>query len=89
MENNIDIHLEGISKYPNEEEVLFLPFCNFKIVSFEKVNEGNKNYYKLVLDCVSQTSLIGPELEMTINIFNCEDKEEVDESVDIINISFD
>ena len=87
--NNIDIHSENLSKYPEEEEVLFLPFYKFRVINVEKVNEGNKNYYKLVLECVSQTSLVGPELEMTINIFNCEDKEEVDESLDIINISFD
>ena len=34
--NNIDIHLEKISKYPNEEEVLILPFCFFEIKSFQK-----------------------------------------------------
>ncbi len=28
LENNVDIHLEGISKYSDEEEVLFLPFHN-------------------------------------------------------------
>ena len=31
--NNVDIHSEGVSKYSNEEEVLFLPFCKFKIIS--------------------------------------------------------
>ena len=82
--NNIDIHSEKMSKYPDEEEVLFLPFCNFRIVSFEKVNEGYKNYYKLVLQCASQTSLIEPYHESYINIFNCEDEE-----VDIIHINFD
>ena len=34
--NNIDIHLEKISKYPNEEEVLILPFCFLEIKSFQK-----------------------------------------------------
>ena len=47
LKNNVDIHLEEISRYP-KEEVLFLPFCNFKIKSFEKVNENNLSYYRLV-----------------------------------------
>ena len=58
LENNIDIHLEGISKYPEEEEVLFLPFCKFKIKSFEKVNENGLNYYKIILDKISDSSMI-------------------------------
>lgn len=36
LKNNVDIHLEKISKYPKEEELLFLSFCKFKIKSFEK-----------------------------------------------------
>ena len=76
---NIDIHLEEISKYPDEQEVLFLPFCNFKIISFEKINENNFSYYKLVLDSVSDTSLIAPYRDMIINRLNCRDNEEEDE----------
>ena len=34
--NNIDIHLENISKYPDEEEVLILPFCFYEVKSFKK-----------------------------------------------------
>ena len=60
LNNNVDIHSEEISKYPEEEEVLFLPFCTFKIKSFDKVNEGNKWYYKLVLDKNSDSSIIKP-----------------------------
>ena len=60
LENNIDIHLEKMSRYPNEEEVLFLPFCNFKITSFDKVVEGNLSYYKLILENASDSSLIEP-----------------------------
>ena len=81
--NSIDIHSEKISKYPNEEEVLFLPFCNFKIVSFEKVNEGTLNYYKLVLESVSKTSLFEPYNQMIINRYNCEKKEIKDDNDDI------
>ena len=58
--NNVDIHLEEISRYPKEEEVLFLPFCKFTIKSFEKVNENNLNYYKLVLEKESDSSIIKP-----------------------------
>ena len=85
--NNIDIHSEKISKYPNEEEVLFLPFCNFRIVSFEKVNEGNKNDYKLVLQSTSEISLIEPYHEKYINTFNCENKEV--QYNDVLIIKFD
>lgn len=58
LENNIDIHLEGISKYPNEEEVLFLPFCKFKVKSYELVNENGLTYYKIILDKISDSSMI-------------------------------
>ena len=36
---NIDIDLENISKYPDEEEVLILPFCFFEVKSFKKIKE--------------------------------------------------
>ena len=58
LENNIDIHLGGISKYPNEEEVLFLPFCKFKVKSYELVNENGLTYYKIILDKISDSSMI-------------------------------
>ena len=80
--NNIDIHLEGISKYPNEEEVLFLPFCNFKVISFGKINENNLSYYKLVLESVSNTSLAEPYMKMHINRMNCEEDENEDKDED-------
>ena len=51
--NNIDIHLENISRYPKEEEILFLPYCVFEVKSFKKVkekfNEKEKEYYDLEL----------------------------------------
>ena len=47
--NNIDIDLEKLSKYPNEKEILFLPYCYFEIKSFEKANENGYEYYKLKL----------------------------------------
>jgi len=47
--NNVDIHLEKLSQYPNEEEILFLPFCNFEIKSIKQVKENNKEYYDLEL----------------------------------------
>lgn len=37
--NNIDIHLENLSKYPDEEEILFLPYCFFEVKSFKKVKK--------------------------------------------------
>ena len=45
----IDIHLEKISQFPNEEEVLFLPYCYFEVKSFKKVKENNLEYYDLEL----------------------------------------
>ena len=47
--NNIDIHLEGLSQYPTEEEILIFPFCYFEIKSFKKVKENNFEYYDLDL----------------------------------------
>ena len=47
--NNVDIHLERLSQYPSEEEILFLPFCCFEIKSFKKVKENNLEYYELEL----------------------------------------
>ena len=47
--NNIDIHLENLSLYPDEEEVLFLPYCVFEVKSFNKVRENGLDYYKLDL----------------------------------------
>ena len=47
--NNIDIHLERLSQYPHEEEILFLPYCYFEIKSFKKVKENNFEYYDLEL----------------------------------------
>ena len=42
--NNIDIDLEKLSQYPNEEEILFLPYCYFEIKSFfKKVKEKKHN----------------------------------------------
>ena len=47
--NNIDIHLEKISQFPSEEEILFLPYCYFEIKSFKKIKENNFEYYSLEL----------------------------------------
>ncbi len=70
--NNIDIHSENLSKYPEEEEVLFLPFCKFTIKSFEKVNENNLNYYKLILENESESSTIEPFSDPIIKNLNQE-----------------
>ena len=51
------------------------------------MNEGNKNYYKLVLQSTSETSLIEPYHEKYINTFNCENKEV--QYDDILTIKFD
>ena len=47
--NNVDLYFEQLSQYPSEEEILFLPFCNFEIKSIKKVKENNKEYYDLEL----------------------------------------
>ena len=47
--NNIDIHLEKLSQYPEEEEILFLPYCVFEVQSFIKTQENDKEYYELEL----------------------------------------
>ena len=90
--NNVDIHIEKMSRYPNEEEVLYLPFCNFKIKSFEKIKEDKLTYYKLELESVSQTSLFKPYSKEDINRFNCihkEEEEEDDENIFKIKINIE
>ena len=47
--NNIDIHLEKLSQFPDEEEILLLPFCFFEVKSFTKVKKNNLEYYDLEL----------------------------------------
>jgi len=47
--NNIDIHLEKLSAFPKEEEILFLPYCVFEIKSFKKMEEKGIQYYDLEL----------------------------------------
>ena len=47
--NNIDIHLEKLSQFPEEEEILFLPYCVFEVQEFKKTNENNLEYYELEL----------------------------------------
>ena len=46
---NIDIHLEKLSQYPSEEEILILPFCYFEIKGFKKIKEKDLEYYDLEL----------------------------------------
>ena len=70
--NNVDIDSEGISKYANEEEVLFLPFCKFKVIGFEKIEEENIAYHKLTLESDSKQSLIEPFEEDIIDALNFE-----------------
>ena len=55
--NNIDIHLEKLSQFPNEEEILFLPYCYFEVKSFKKVKENNLEYYDLELNYCDEENL--------------------------------
>jgi len=75
LNDNVDIHLEEISRYPKEEEVLFLPFCKFKIKRFEKVNENNLTFYKLILEkSDSDSSIIEPYNKYSIDSLNFKNK---------------
>jgi len=47
--NNVEIHLENLSKYPDEEEILFLPYCYFEVKSFKKVKKNGLEYHELEL----------------------------------------
>ena len=47
--SNIDIHLEKLSQYPSEEEILIIPFCTFEIKGINKVKEKELEYYDLEL----------------------------------------
>ena len=72
LNNDVDIHLEGVSQYPSEEEVLFLPFCLFTIKNFVEVKEGNLIYFKLELVNNSDASLIEPYNDYIIKGLNGE-----------------
>ena len=72
LNNNVDIHLEGVSQYPSEEEVLFLPFCLFTIKSFAEVKDGSLIYYKLELENNLDASLIEPYNDHIIKRLNGE-----------------
>ena len=74
LNNNVDIHLEGITNYSEEEEVLFLPFCLFTIKSFKKVKEDNLNYYILELENNSDSSMIKPFSKEIIESLNGKNK---------------
>ena len=51
---NVDIHEEKISQFPNEKEVLVLPFCTFEVKSFVKINDSIiGDYYKLELESLN------------------------------------
>ena len=55
--NNIDIHLENLSQFPSEEEILIFPYCYFEIKSFKKVKENNFKFYDLeLIYCEEQNS---------------------------------
>ena len=47
---NIDIHEEKISRFDHEQEVLFLPFSKFLIVSKTIKKYGKKDIYEVKLE---------------------------------------
>ena len=54
---NIDIDEEKLSKFPEEKEVLILPFCIFEVKAFYKVKDSKiGNYYKLDLELIKEYS---------------------------------
>ena len=68
--SNIDIHLEKISQYPSEEEILILPFCFFEIKSFVKVKENNLEYYILELIFCEEENEINKIDNVERNVIN-------------------
>ena len=68
--SNIDIHLEKISQYPSEEEILILPFCFFEIKSFVEVKENNLEYYILELIFCEEENEINKIDNVERNVIN-------------------
>jgi len=66
--NNIDIHSEKLSKYPKEEEILFLPYCYFEVQSFEKVKEKDYEYYALELNYCEEENKSNKLENVKVNI---------------------
>ena len=68
--NNIDIHLENLSQYPDEEEILFLPFCCFEIESFTKSKEDGLEFYNLELIYCEEENKSNKVENIKLNDFN-------------------
>ena len=50
-DNNIDIDIEKLSFYPEEKEVLVIPFCSFEIKKIKLVFD-TKEYYEITLEYI-------------------------------------
>ena len=49
--NNIDIDEEKLSNFPEEKEVLVLPFCSFEITDIKIINNEIK-FYEITLEYI-------------------------------------
>ena len=52
--NNIDIDIEGISKFGNEQEVLFTPYSKFLIKNIDKTIFMNKEIYEVRVEALDE-----------------------------------
>ena len=56
---NIDIDAEKLSQFPEEKEVLILPFCKFKVKFFGKIYDSDiGDYYKLELELLEGCNIL-------------------------------
>ena len=56
---NIDIDEEKLSRFPEEKEVLILPFCKFEVKSFTKIRDSKiGDYYKLELELIKDCNML-------------------------------
>jgi hypothetical protein len=56
---NVDIDEEKLSRFPEEKEVLILPFCKFEVKSFTKISDSNiGDYYKLELELLKDCNIL-------------------------------
>ena len=69
--SNIDIHLENISRYHNEEEILILPFCCFEVKNFNKTQEKDFEYYVLDVTFCEEENKKNPIENIQFKELNC------------------
>ncbi len=51
--NNIDIDIENLSSFPEEKEVLVIPFCSFEVKSIKFIKKPLQ-FYEITLEYIEE-----------------------------------